>query len=110
MCLEGLSCLLDVLSTNLFDSTEAGWGHTVGVCQQAGPAWCSVSGGHQTGIGLGTREYSCAIHPLSQSLQLDSIKTHHWQILACSAVTGENLLSGIHFVISDISSRIFTMD
>eukprot|EP00731_Ephydatia_muelleri_P027711 Em0019g584a len=47
---------------------------------------------------------------IKQSLQLDSIKTHHWQIIACSAVTGENLLNGINFLTSDISSRIFTMD
>jgi len=45
-----------------------------------------------------------------QALDLDSIQTHHWLIQDCSAVTGENLLVGIDWVIDDIASRIFTMD
>ena len=28
-------------------------------------------------------------------LGLEDIKTHHWRIVWCSAVTGENLLSGM---------------
>ncbi|XP_014672161.1 PREDICTED: ADP-ribosylation factor-like protein 2 [Priapulus caudatus] len=47
---------------------------------------------------------------IRQILELDEIKTHHWQIYHCSAVTGENLLEGIDWVIDDIASRIFTMD
>ncbi|XP_022333651.1 ADP-ribosylation factor-like protein 2 [Crassostrea virginica] len=47
---------------------------------------------------------------IRELLDLDSIKTHHWLILGCSAVTGENLLKGIDWVIDDIASRIFTMD
>ena len=46
----------------------------------------------------------------SQALDLESIKTHHWQITPCSAVTGERLLEGINWMTTDISSRIFTMD
>ena len=45
-----------------------------------------------------------------QALDLDSIKTHHWLIQDCSAVTGENLLKGVDWIIDDIASRIFTMD
>lgn len=45
-----------------------------------------------------------------QVLELDSITTHHWLILGCSAVTGENLLQGIDWTINDIASRIFTAD
>ncbi|KAL5008617.1 hypothetical protein ScPMuIL_014198 [Solemya velum] len=47
---------------------------------------------------------------IKEALNLDMIKTHHWLILGCSAVTGENLLDGIDWVIDDIASRIFTMD
>lgn len=47
---------------------------------------------------------------IRELLDLDSIKTHHWLILGCSAVTGDNLLKGIDWVIDDIASRIFTMD
>ncbi|CAG7725069.1 unnamed protein product [Allacma fusca] len=43
-------------------------------------------------------------------LNLDDIKTHHWQIVGCSAVTGEHLLEGIDWVINDIAARIFTLD
>ena len=45
-----------------------------------------------------------------QGLNLDDITTHHWLIQDCSAVTGENLLEGIDWVVDDIASRIFTMD
>lgn len=47
---------------------------------------------------------------IRELMDLDSIKTHHWLILGCSAVTGDNLLKGIDWVIDDIASRIFTMD
>lgn len=48
--------------------------------------------------------------PPFQALELDSISSHHWCIQGCSAVTGENLLSGIDWLLDDISSRIFTAD
>ncbi|KAK3092342.1 hypothetical protein FSP39_001581, partial [Pinctada imbricata] len=47
---------------------------------------------------------------IKNALDLDSIKTHHWLIQGCSAVTGDNLLKGIDWIVDDISSRIFTMD
>uniref|UniRef100_A0A1B6EZQ5 ADP-ribosylation factor-like protein 2 n=1 Tax=Cuerna arida TaxID=1464854 RepID=A0A1B6EZQ5_9HEMI len=43
-------------------------------------------------------------------IDLDSIKGHHWQILPCSAVTGDNLLDGIDWLVNDIAARIFTSD
>ncbi|KAK7863287.1 hypothetical protein R5R35_005331 [Gryllus longicercus] len=43
-------------------------------------------------------------------LELEQIKTHHWQIVWCSALTGQNLLEGMDWIISDIASRIFTLD
>lgn len=45
-----------------------------------------------------------------QLLELDAIKTHHWRIVPCSAVTGENLLTGIDWILDDIAARIFTLD
>ncbi|KAK2100197.1 ADP-ribosylation factor-like protein 2 [Saguinus oedipus] len=45
-----------------------------------------------------------------QALELDSIRSHHWCIQGCSAVTGENLLQGIDWLLDDISSRIFTAE
>ncbi|XP_044727684.1 ADP-ribosylation factor-like protein 2 [Chrysoperla carnea] len=47
---------------------------------------------------------------IKKALDLDGIKTHHWQIIWCSAVNGENLLYGIDWLIDDIAARIFTLD
>ncbi|XP_073460980.1 ADP-ribosylation factor-like protein 2 [Aquarana catesbeiana] len=47
---------------------------------------------------------------IREALELANIKTHHWCIQDCSAVTGENLLIGIDWLLDDISSRIFTAD
>ena len=43
-------------------------------------------------------------------LQLTNIKSHHWHIIWCSAVTGENLLQGIDWLLNDIAARIFTLE
>ncbi|KAK2709892.1 ADP-ribosylation factor-like protein 2 [Artemia franciscana] len=43
-------------------------------------------------------------------LGLEDIKTHHWRIVWCSAVTGENLLSGMDWLLADIASRVFTAE
>ncbi|KAL0630077.1 ADP-ribosylation factor-like protein 2 [Plecturocebus cupreus] len=47
---------------------------------------------------------------IREALELDSIHSHHWCIQGCSAVTGENLLQGIDWLLDDISSRIFTAE
>ncbi|XP_008071193.1 ADP-ribosylation factor-like protein 2 isoform X1 [Carlito syrichta] len=47
---------------------------------------------------------------IREALELDSIRSHHWCIQGCSAVTGENLLPGIDWLLDDISSRVFTAD
>ncbi|KAK8394663.1 hypothetical protein O3P69_005854 [Scylla paramamosain] len=43
-------------------------------------------------------------------LDLNSLKTHHWYILPCSAVTGDNLVAGIDWLVRDIAARIFTLE
>ncbi|GLV43573.1 ADP ribosylation factor-like 2 [Carabus blaptoides fortunei] len=53
---------------------------------------------------------SLSSEEIKDVLELDNIKTHHWKILWCSAVTGQNLLQGIDWVIDDIAARIFTLD
>ncbi|RHZ77718.1 hypothetical protein Glove_174g66 [Diversispora epigaea] len=47
---------------------------------------------------------------IREKLELDSIVTHHWAIQACSAVTGENLLRGMDWVVEDIASRIYSIE
>ncbi|KAL4787501.1 ADP-ribosylation factor family-domain-containing protein [Aspergillus varians] len=42
-----------------------------------------------------------------ESLRLDSIKTHKWTILPCSAMTGVNLHEGLNWVVQDAKDRLF---
>lgn len=47
---------------------------------------------------------------IRQGLDLDSIRSHHWHIQSCSAMTGENLLTGMDWIVKDVASRIYVMD
>eukprot|EP00040_Diaphanoeca_grandis_P018084 m.95061 g.95061 ORF g.95061 m.95061 type:complete len:185 (-) comp26783_c0_seq2:29-583(-) len=47
---------------------------------------------------------------IHEALRLDDIKTHHWAIQGCSAVTGANLLEGMDWIVDDIASRIYLME
>ncbi|GAM87363.1 hypothetical protein ANO11243_053870 [Dothideomycetidae sp. 11243] len=40
-------------------------------------------------------------------LQLDSIQTHRWKIMSCSAITGLNLTEGLQWVVQDAKDRLF---
>ncbi|KAF6821052.1 ADP-ribosylation factor [Colletotrichum sojae] len=42
-----------------------------------------------------------------QGLQLESIRTHGWHILRCSAMTGVNLKEGLAWVVEDAKKRLF---
>ena len=48
----------------------------------------------------------CGTFPF-QTLDLRSITTHHWKIWPCSAMTGENLVSGLDWVVNDVASRLY---
>lgn len=43
----------------------------------------------------------------AQGLHLDSIRTHKWHILPCSAMTGLNLERGLQWVVQDAKDRLF---
>lgn len=47
---------------------------------------------------------------ITELLGLDSITNRHFKIQACSAVSGEGLVSGMDWLISDVASRIFLLD
>ena len=47
---------------------------------------------------------------IREALGLDSIKSHHWAIFGCSAYTGDNILTSIDWIVSDISQRLFDND
>lgn len=42
-----------------------------------------------------------------QGLQLKDIRSHRWQILQCSAMTGGNLEEGLAWVVEDAKARLF---
>ena len=42
-----------------------------------------------------------------QGLQLDTIKTHTWAIIQCSAITGERLTEGLDWVVQEARERLF---
>ncbi|KAF8211658.1 ADP-ribosylation factor family-domain-containing protein [Mycena galopus ATCC 62051] len=44
---------------------------------------------------------------IRDALDLRSIKSHHWKIWSCSAVTGENLVTGLDWVVADIARRLY---
>ncbi|KAF8826320.1 hypothetical protein HHX47_DHR5000223 [Lentinula edodes] len=44
---------------------------------------------------------------IRDALDLSSIKSHHWKILSCSAVTGENLVDGLNWVVDDVAKRLY---
>lgn len=42
-----------------------------------------------------------------QALDLQSIQTHQWRILPCSAITGQNLVEGLDWVVGEVASRLY---
>ncbi|KIP05810.1 hypothetical protein PHLGIDRAFT_107759 [Phlebiopsis gigantea 11061_1 CR5-6] len=50
---------------------------------------------------------SLSPHNIRDALALPSIKSHHWKILPCSAVTGENLVEGLNWIVGDVANRIY---
>jgi ADP-ribosylation factor-like protein 2 len=41
------------------------------------------------------------------TLELDRIHTHRWQVIPCSAMTGENLEKGLGWVVQDAKDKLF---
>ncbi|KAF2085376.1 ARF/SAR superfamily [Saccharata proteae CBS 121410] len=44
---------------------------------------------------------------IRRGLELDSITTHRWHIMTCSAMTGLNLEEGLRWVVQDARDRLF---
>lgn len=53
---------------------------------------------------------ACSLQEIRTLLDLDSIHKHHWTIMPCSAVTGQNLLEGIDWLVNDVAQRLFDPD
>eukprot|EP01134_Creolimax_fragrantissima_P002791 CFRG2791T1 len=50
------------------------------------------------------------VKEIQEALQLDNIEGHHWQIMACSAVTTDALVDGMEWIVEDIQSRVYLLD
>lgn len=55
-------------------------------------------------------EGSMTSDEIKDALDLDKITSHHWLIVSCSAIQGDNLLKGIDWLVGDIGARVFTTD
>lgn len=42
-----------------------------------------------------------------KGLDLPSIKSHNWRIWPCSAMTGDNLIKGLDWVVEDVARRLY---
>ncbi|KAK7834573.1 adp-ribosylation factor-like protein 2 [Quercus suber] len=50
-------------------------------------------------------------HEFNSLLSLEAMdKIRHWQIVGCSAYTGEGLLEGFDWLVQDVASRIYVLD
>lgn len=48
---------------------------------------------------------------ITKVLKLDALdKTRHWEIVGCSAYTGQGLKEGFDWLVQDIASRIYVLD
>ncbi|KAL8294364.1 hypothetical protein RB601_001758 [Gaeumannomyces tritici] len=72
--------------------------------------WCLGSRDSRVGQALasfdGADTRLFLTHP-PQALQLDEIRTHQWNLLECSAMTGQNLDKGLAWVVEDAKARLF---
>lgn len=48
-----------------------------------------------------------SLEAISEYLELDSIRSHHWKIFPSSAIVGTNIFESVNWLINDISDRIF---
>lgn len=53
---------------------------------------------------------SLTCEEIGRVLQLDKIVSHHWQIVAVSAITGDGLVDAMNWLVEDVSNRIFMLE
>ncbi|KAI9572428.1 ADP-ribosylation factor-like protein [Boletus coccyginus] len=44
---------------------------------------------------------------IRELLDLPGIRSHHWKIWPCSAVTGQNLIAGLDWIVHDVAHRLY---
>ncbi|CAD6231888.1 GSCOCG00001636001-RA-CDS [Cotesia congregata] len=48
-----------------------------------------------------------SLDEIAEILNLKVIKSHHWKIFNTSAITAENLLNAVNWIVDDISARVY---
>ncbi|THH05485.1 hypothetical protein EW145_g4763 [Phellinidium pouzarii] len=44
---------------------------------------------------------------IRDAIDLNSIRSHNWRLLPCSAITGKNLVEGLDWVVADVARRLY---
>lgn len=86
------------------------FGATQLCCTRVSPLTCSqrLSGASLLVFANKTDVQGCMDEDeILQGLRLKDIRTHRWQILQCSAMTGRNLKEGLAWVVEDAKARLF---
>ncbi|BET02645.1 ADP-ribosylation factor-like protein [Nesidiocoris tenuis] len=52
---------------------------------------------------------AASLEDIRERLELDNVTTHHWKIVRVSAMTGENVVPAVGWLVNDISQRLFTI-
>ncbi|CAA90353.2 ADP-ribosylation factor-like protein 2 [Caenorhabditis elegans] len=50
------------------------------------------------------------VNSIAQVLDLHSIKSHHWKIFSCCALSGDRLVQAMTWLCDDVGSRLFILD
>ncbi|XP_014240337.1 ADP-ribosylation factor-like protein 2 [Cimex lectularius] len=53
-------------------------------------------------------ESALSLSKIKSALELHKITSQHWKLMKCSAVTGENVITAMDWIVGDISDRLFT--
>lgn len=48
-----------------------------------------------------------SLDEIAEILELKNVKSHHWKIFNTSAITAENLLTAVNWIVDDISARVY---
>lgn len=56
------------------------------------------------------RERDIVLRRTLQMLDLSSLKSRHYNVVACSAITGSGLPKAIDWMVADVRSRIYMLE
>ena len=87
--------------------SAASWCILTRLCQQTGRPRLHDRERNREGQSDLLDEVPLADVDVFKVLDLPGIKSHQWSIVSCSAVTGNNLLEGLNWVVGEVASRLY---